>query len=431
MAEAARRLSVTVIDGDIAYPPSNGKRLRTLNLLLPLAHRHRITYISRCHANEADAAREFLSSHGIQPILVVDPVAPKTGLAFYARLATNLLSPLPYSVTSHYSAAMREVVQRHAAAGHTDVWQLEWLGYGYCLDDAQRPRILQAHNVEALIWQRHRETETRLLHRLYITQQWRKFLRFERSAMQSATTVVCVSDADAAMARNLYGFGVPTSAQRASRPSIAVVDNGVDTGYFAGVAPEEGSRTILFLGALDWRPNQDALQVLIDDIMPLVRRRIPDSRLAVVGRKPSEEVRRRISRADGVTLHADVADVRPFMRQAAAMSVPLRIGGGSRLKILEALAASLPVVSSTIGAEGLNIESGRHFKVADTAEAHASALVECIEHPSLNRARAAAGRDFVRGNYEWSDLATRLERIWLDAAGEKPSNVNPILAQAY
>ena len=145
-------MNAVIVDGDAAYPPSSGKRLRTLNLMLRLARRHRITYIARCHdgPEAAKRAAEFLGDHGIEAVLVEHPLPRKRGPAFYARLAANLFSPLPYSVASHDSPPLRAAVQEHEARRPVDVWQFEWTPFLGLLRAARRRprRVLMAHNVD-------------------------------------------------------------------------------------------------------------------------------------------------------------------------------------------------------------------------------------------------------------------------------------------
>lgn len=397
-------MRVTIVDGDLPFPATSGKRLRTLNLMLPLAARHEITYIGRAASRaERTEAETFLGDHGIKPILVEEPLATKSGLGFYARLAANLVSDQPYSVASHVSPAMRQAVASHAAAAPIDVMQIEFVGYMYCHDGLDCPVVLQAHNVESLIWKRYAETVANPLKQLYCRLQHAKYLAFEKAQFHRADRVVAVSEPDAALARSLYGD-----------PPVTVIDNGVDVAGFAGLSPDPAARQILFLGALDWRPNIDAVEQLLQ-MMPSLRRRVPAARLVIVGRKPSQAMRDAIAAVEGVVLHADVPDVRPFLSSSSLMAVPLRIGGGSRLKILESLAAGLPVVSTSVGAEGLSLENGRHLVLADGPEAFVDALAAALADPDAAMAQAALGRIAVAGRYDWPMLADRLERIWEDA----------------
>jgi glycosyltransferase involved in cell wall biosynthesis len=186
----------------------------------------------------------------------------------------------------------------------------------------------------------------------------------------------------------------------------------VDVPFYREVSPSADSRTVLYLGALDWRPNLDAVRLLLDEIFPAVRARHAGARLAIVGRRPPAWLRRDAAAAPGVELHADVPDVRPHMAASAVMAVPLRIGGGSRLKILEAIAAGLPVVSTRVGAEGLWLRPGADYALADSPGEMAEALGGVLASPAAALARARQARAGIAARYDWPVLAERLERVW-------------------
>lgn len=396
-------MHVAIIDGDTSYPATSGKRIRTLNLLLKASSRHRISYIGRCAANSEEARRapEFLRDHGIEPILVHHPVARKSGPAFAVRLTANLFSPLPYSVAAHQSGPIRRAVSELAGRARVDVWQLEWTGYLPMLDRAiPGPRVVIAHNVDSLIWQRFHETETNLLRKAFLRTQWSRFRRFEEAAFRQATRVIAVTEEDARIIRGEFG-----------QPIVDVVENGIDRAFFESVTGSRDPSRILYLGALDWRPNLDAVGLLLDQILPQVRRDHPDARLVIVGRNPPAGLAERVSQTPGAELHANVADVRPYLASSGVMAVPLRIGGGSRLKILEALACGLPVVASRIGAEGLRLRPGVDYLQAEE-EQMADALVRAIRAPGEMRAMAQQGRRLVLDTYDWDVLAKALEASW-------------------
>lgn len=396
-------MHVVIIDGDVSYPATSGKRLRTLNLMLQLAPRHRLTYVGRCAAdsNEARVAPPFLRDHGITPVLVHHPVPQKSGLAFYARLGANLLSALPYSVASHDCPPMREAVAALAGAEPVDVWQFEWAPY-QAIVDSKWPgaRVVIAHNVDTLIWQRYYENETNVLKQAFLKTQWQKFRQFEETAFRKATRVVAVSEDDARLIRTQFG-----------QPNVDVVDNGIDRAYFAGVGGPRDPASILFLGALDWRPNLDAVGLLLDRIFPRVREREAHAKLVIVGRHPPASLVQRAAQTPAVELLADVPDVRPYLGASGVMAVPLRIGGGSRLKILEALACGLPVVSTKVGAEGLLLTPGVDYMLAED-DAMPDALIHAIRHPAEVQAMAQHGRTIVLDLYDWSVLAKKLETVW-------------------
>jgi polysaccharide biosynthesis protein PslH len=397
-------MKAVIVDADLCYPATSGKRLRTLHLMLRLARRHQVTYLCRCPAGtpEAEPARAFLGDHGIRTVLVDHPVPRKSGPLFYARLAGNLLSPLPYSVASHIGPLMRQALHAFAAANAVDLWQFEWTALADALGAAPGlRRLVVAHNVDSLIWRRYFEAETHPLRRWYFKHQWRKYDRFERRVFAEVDRVVTVSDDDAAIVRDQFGV-----------PGVDVVENGIDRTYFEAVQGEREPGSILFLGALDYRPNADAVALLLDRIFPAVRAQLPSARLCIVGRNPAPALVERVRTLTDVELHANVADVRPYLARNSLMAVPLRVGGGSRLKILEALASGLPVVSTRVGAEGLALVPGRDLVVVEDGEGMAAALVESLRAPDPLRAMTEHGRRLVLEQYDWDVLAGKLEQVW-------------------
>src|SRR5262245_47562001 len=322
-------MKIVVVSESPCYPTTAGNRLRTLNLILPLAERHDITFLCRASAQpqENEQAREFLEDHRITPIIVDDPPARRRGWRFYAGLAGNMFSALPYSVAVHNSSRVREAIRDHAARNAVDLWQFEWLAYADALPPHDGTcKLVMAHDVMSLLWQRHLQTERNPLKRWYIRRQWRKVERYEGRVFRAASAIVAVSEQDTALARSLYGLG-----------SVEVVDNGVDNSYFAdvghgvprlsqpcGTTPEacarltqpwhtngqtppsedgRNSRQVLFLGSLESRPNLDAVGMLLHRIFPAVRVAVPDARLIIVGRNPPAHLRELASRIAGVELH--------------------------------------------------------------------------------------------------------------------------------
>jgi glycosyltransferase involved in cell wall biosynthesis len=403
-------MRVVILDEELPFPPTSGKRIRTYNLVKRLAQRHSITYV--CHQNadveEARRAADHFAAIGIEPIVVPRSIPPKKGWAFGARLAVNLFSPLPYSVASHRSEAIVRVVRQLARSRTIDLWHCEWTPYAESMKTLADVRwVVVAHNVESMIWRRLADHETNFLKRQYIEHQWRKYVRFERWAYAAATRCIAVSEDDARQLCMAFGAG-----------AVNVVDNGVDTAYFRPLGSPRDSKTILFMGSLDWRANQDAVRVLVEQIFPEILRAEPRARLQIVGRHPPPWLQR-LNERPGIVLHANVADVRPYLAHAGVLAVPLRIGGGSRLKILEALASETPVVSTRIGAEGLKLTPGEHLEVVDGVNQMVPALLRAIHHPELLRRQAVAGRQVVLEQYDWQPLAEKLEMAWNSALYER------------
>lgn len=397
-------MNVVIVGAALPFPTNSGNRIRTWNLLTRLARRHRLIYIGTRNPDRTEAAEALAAfdEHGIEAIEVEHTVPSKQGMGFYARLAGNLLSPLPYSVASHQAPALTAAAHQVANRCAIDLWQAEWAaGLAAFRDIPGARKLVVAHNVETLIWERYAQVESHPLKRWYIRQQCRKFERFEHAAFAEADRIVAVSPDDAALIRGRFGV-----------THVDVVDNGIDRAVFEKVTPHRDPRRILFLGSLEWRPNLDAVGLLLDRIFPAVRATEPDAQLDIVGRNPPASLVARAEEVEGVRLHVNVADVRPFLASSGVMAVPLRIGGGSRLKILEALATGLPVVSTAVGAEGLCLEPGRDLEIADEPEAIAAALVGAIREPERVQRRASQARRHVLDRYDWDILAEAMERSW-------------------
>ena len=397
-------MRVVTVSAYLPHPANSGGRIRTLNLLTRLAKRHQVTMIANRHADPAEsrAARSFLEDHGFNVVEVEQAIPSKSGPAFYLRLAANLASSVPYSVASHLSPAIENAVRAVAAKQPVDLWQAEWAASVEAFRSIRDARkIVMAPNVETLIWERYALNEANPVKRWYIDQQARKFASFERKTFAAAERVVTVTEDDAALVRDRFGMS-----------RVDVVDNGIDRGFFESVKPDRDPRKLLFLGSLDWRPNLDAISLLLDTIFPLVLAEVPDATLDIVGRNPSEALRKRIEATPSARLHADVADIRPYLATSGAMVVPLRIGGGSRLKILESLATGLPVISTSFGAEGLELRDGQEIEIADAPEAIAQALARSIREPERSAGIAQKGRTLVLDRYDWDHLAEALERSW-------------------
>lgn len=412
-----RALSVAVLDEELPFPLTSGKRIRTFNLLARLARRHRVTVL--CHANpdraEQFAAEDACRAAGIATVVVARTVPPKAGPGFYARLAGNLLSPLPYSVSSHASAELAAAARAFAESNAVDLWHCEWTPYAQVLRAAlgaalrDTPWCVMAHNVESLIWRRYAETAGNPLKKWYIRQQLRKFERFERWAYSRAAAPVAVSREDARLMQAEFGAG-----------GTHVVDNGVDVDFFRPQRDvDRDPARMLFMGSLDWRPNQDAAVQLFTQVLPAVRANDPRATAVAVGRRPPAWLVELAARTPGAELHADVPDVRPFLARCGFLVVPLRIGGGSRLKILEALAAGTPVVSTKVGAEGLELTPGRDLLVCDTLDELPALAADAIRRPDELADTAESGRDRVLKRYSWDLLAERLDSVWRSVTSGK------------
>ena len=235
---------------------------------------------------------------------------------------------------------------------------------------------------------------------LYYNTQRDRMLRFENDVSRRFDGVLAVSEEDARIFQSEMNLA----------NVLGVVPTGVDLDYFQAL-PKTPSNfpTVMFMGSMDWYANVDGVNWFVDAVWPLVQREVPHARFVVVGRKPPAEIQALATSGRNIEVTGTVPDVRPFLRGADVIVVPLRIGGGTRLKIYEAMAAEVPVVSTRIGAEGLAVEHGRHILLADTAEDTALQVVKLLRRPELGADLASHALEEVAKPCSWSAAAQIFE----------------------
>jgi glycosyltransferase involved in cell wall biosynthesis len=399
--EPTKVLRVLVLDEELPFPPDAGKRIRTWNLLRRLAQRHEISFL--CYGQATHPSARALQDAGIRVHLVPPPPAFLDSKP-YLRLFANLFSSYPYSVDKHFSTPFQTKMEKLLATENFDLVHCEWTPYARFRHAVKKlPFVIASHNVESQIWFRRAEQNRGLIPRLFFRLQALKMKRFERRALIDAQMVTAVTPDDAQVMRS---WGVR---------NLSLVENGVDLEYFQPSPETPGGPELLFLASLDWFPNLDSLDYLLEQIMPLVLAERPQTRLRIVGRRPSEALKTRVNNLDWAELVADVADVRPYFAQSAVVAVPLRIGGGSRIKILESLAAGKAVVSTSVGAEGLALVGGKHLEIADQADVFARKLLDLLARPQERQRLGDRGREAVVEKYSWDKIAREMESAWLDA----------------
>jgi polysaccharide biosynthesis protein PslH len=390
------------LNAGLLLPLDKGGKLRTWHLMRHLARRHDITYLSFAEpaelATHGDGMREVCSR--LDTVPRSDPA--KGTWRFYADAARYVIDRAPYAVAKYRSAAYRARVDALLQTGRFDAVVCDFLppivnmpGTLPCAS------ILFTHNVEAEIWRRHAETAANAVAKPLLAQQWRRMLRFERDALTRFDLVLAVSDADGRTFERLY--------PGAMREPAHVVQTGVDTSYFTPAAPGAARRAhLVFTGSMDWLPNEDGMLHFVREILPLVRAQERDATLSIIGRSPTPAVRR-LADEHGVDVTGRVDDVRPHIAAGSVYVVPLRIGGGTRLKIFEAMGMAKAIVSTTVGAEGLPVTPGRNILIADEPPAFADAVVRLIRDAAARQQIEEAARALVVARYDWSAVAQDFE----------------------
>ena len=404
-------MKVLVITTKSPYPLNEGRALRTFNLLREMAREHELHLIS--------FVQDELDVQGIETLRTlcseVRAVPLYLGRTAPLQLARDLLvepfSRYPVQVLKYWTAPMRAAIADLRRAHDYDMVHLDMVHLGPYMDLlSDLPALLMEHNVEAQILARRADNQSHPVKRAYLRYQQRKLEGYEARACRQAATVVAVSEADAEQLARMTG-----------RNDIAYVPNGVDTDFFQPPADRQVAEppTLIYVGGFTWFPNLDAITYFCADILPLVQREIPGVRLKVIGRYPENAQVEALRVHPAVELCGLVDDIRPHVHAAAAYIVPLRIGGGTRLKILDALAMGQAIVSTSIGCEGLEVTDQHDIVVADTPQGFADAVVRLLRDPATAQRLGQAGRDCVLQRYDWRAVGTGLGAAYRRTAALK------------
>lgn len=414
----------------VPYPPHQGTTIRNYNLLANLAGDYEIHLL--CFQNSADNPPD---NSPLPHFCAVVEAAPMPALrSLLDRAVKTLVSPTPDMglrlASKTFQAQLGMLLERY----RYDVVQIEgiemapyglWLVQHPLWRNAQqkedlptipigRPRLVfDDHNAEYVLQQRAWETDRRKPARwhaaAYSLVQRDKLRRYERQICQRADRVIAVSDADRRALLQLD-------------PSldITVIPNGVDLDYYAAYsrendpqAPDYGPNALVFTGKMDFRPNVDAVTWFAQEVLPLIRREIGDAHFVIVGKEPHPRVQE-LAGLDGVTVTGFVPDIRAHIAAAAVYVVPLRIGGGTRLKVLEAMAMRSALVSTRLGCEGFPLTDGQETIFADDAESFARSVVALLHDPAQRMRLGEAGRRFVQNHYGWQAIVPKLKAVYQD-----------------
>jgi glycosyltransferase involved in cell wall biosynthesis len=387
---------------ELLHPVDKGGKIRTYHMLKELKRNHRITYLAFDEGNAAPDARQRAAEYCHEVVCVPHCTRPKFSPGFYLDLASNLVTPLPYFIKKYQSSRMGRDIRAQVARLKPDVLVCDFLVSSVNVPPGLScATVLFQHNVEAMIWKRHYEVQTNPLKKLYLYSQWRKTRAYERAACHRFTKVVAVSREDREMMEREYGV-----------KAVADVPTGVDTEFFRPRGTEtEEMHNLVFTGSMDWLPNEDAIRFFTEQIMPRVKQAVPGVTLTVVGRNPSPSLIELSRRDSSVIVTGRVEDVRPYIERAAAYIVPIRVGGGTRLKIYEALAMEKAMVSTTVGAEGLPVRHGEDLLIADTPEDFAAAVVRVLTDRGFARRLGRHAAAAVRERFGWDRVAGEFARV--------------------
>lgn len=393
-------MKILFVSAIMPYPLYSGGQVRVYNLLVRLAKKHDITLVT------------FLRSF--------DEKRYEKDLAFCKKIITGyrghawqpgyvlrtLAGTKPLLLTSYDHAGLREEIVAELSTGAYDLIHIEPWYVWPSIPKYTTPMVVATHNIEYPVYAEYvRRCQPRILWPGFFLDVV-KLRHWEEYVWKQASHVVAVSDDDARV----------IGAVRLSKPNVSVVPNGVDVRSFRFQTKKAGTPpTFLFVGSFNWVQNRDAAAWLVTSIWPVLRKRYAGSTLRIVGRNAPTGLRRLIQSHEAILLE-HVEDIQEELHRADIMIAPIRIGGGTSFKILEAMACGLPVVTTTLGAAGLKVAAGRELLIGDTADSITAAVRKLVDTPSMRFDLAKQARSCVERHYAWDTITKTMEDVWYETA---------------
>ena len=387
------------VNTNFMHPTTKGGQIRTLEMLRHLHRRHEIHYVAIADPRypEGPARAEEYSTKSYP---VRHKIADKHSAAFWLELMRGLISRVPVAVERFRPPDMQRYLEELITRQQFDRAVVDHLAPTSYFPRLERAVFFQ-HNVETMIWQRRVEHSGNAWSRWYNGIQARRMLEYEGRVSRAAGHIVAVSETDAQEMRELFHVN-----------RISVIPTGVNLEYFQ--KPEGGcecTSDLVFVGSMDWMPNIDGILWFAREVLPVIRRRRAGCTLTIAGRLPPPAIRRLAEGDRGIEVTGTIPDIRPYLWGSTVSIVPLRIGGGTRLKIYESMAAGVPVVSTPVGAEGLTVHPPEDIRIAESGVAFAECCLELLGDLAARQQIAAAAWEMVSSRYSWEQVSLCFDRI--------------------
>jgi len=390
-------------------PLDTGGKIRSFNLVRELARNHEVTVFTFYGSHPNDSHKQ-LKQHFHQVVCVPIQLPEPRGVAEALDYARNLFSSRPYTLAKYCRPLVTQRLLELVRKEKFDIILCDFL-FSADVIPWHWPccKVLFTHNVEEQIWRRHFEVTRNPIWKAVSWREFRTMRSAERHYVRLADHVLAVSEND----RSYF-------ATYAAAGKITVIPTGVDTDYFRPTTEAAQGDIMVFTGSMDWLPNEDAIEYFAENILPRIRTEVPTAKLRVVGRRLSQRLRTLASKTPGLEMIGEVPDIRPHVHNASIFVVPLRIGGGTRIKIFEAMAMGRVVVSTDVGAEGLPVRHNENIILADRPEDFARQVVELMRNPLLRTQIGRAARGLVEENYSWGSVARVFDTVFRRVIADHP-----------
>ena len=391
-------MKILFLSPTVPFPLTDGGRIRVFNLLKQIAAKSDVTLLAlETQPTDAKGVTE-LQQLGIQVHLV--PNAPTLPRLSFGTLLNAFLKRQPITVARYARPAYRQKFRELVATENFDLVHYEMFHTAQFRTDTDLPGVLSQQNVDSAIWRRLCGETTHPFYKFVYWTQQLAFQRYERVLSPRFDAVACTSDIDAAVFQ-----------QHSAEDTIEIIPNGVEVTHYQPDFSSEAPAHLIYIGSMDWYPNEDAVAFFVDEVLPRIQEKIPEVQFSIVGGNPSVRVQK-LAEREGVIVTGRVPEIKPYFAEATVFVVPLRIGSGTRLKILEALAMGKAIVSTSVGAEGLDLKDGEEIFIADEPIAFADAVTRLLTDLSLRRKIGENGRTRVERDYDWRSIGEKLHNLY-------------------
>jgi glycosyltransferase involved in cell wall biosynthesis len=393
-------MRVLLLTQVLPYPPDSGPKVKTYYVLKYLARQHRVTLAS--FVRDSDRVEHIRHLETLCERVITVPIkrSPLLDLRF---LGQSLLQQKPWMMLRDERPEMRRALNQLAASTPFDVVHADQLNMGqYALPFANSRKVLDLHNALWVLYKRLSETLPLTNPMKYIlTRDWRLLKQYEGDMCRRFDAVLAVSQEDAA-----------ALAEAGARDDITVIPIAIDTNAQAQIERRPSGPHIVHIGTMYWPPNIEGITWFLDEIYPLIKQQAPDVRCTLIGARPPAKLVERAQHDPSLTVMGYVDDPTPYLADASMMVIPLRAGGGMRVKILNALAQGIPMVSTTLGCEGIALTDGEDILIADDSQSFAAATVRLLNDAALNERITRNGRRTVERLYDYRQACRPLDTIY-------------------
>jgi len=394
-------MNILFVSPEIPYPPIGGHYLRTYNVLKLLSENHRIFFIGFVKdKEELEFKKDFKKLCESFDVFFIQE--DDFSFRFWLKVIRNLLSPYPYIKHKYYNKNASRRIREILSEGQIDLVHLDMLPMStYYSDLNSTPTILTNHNVESVRLHRWIQVEKNIFIKSFLAYQYIKLRSYEKKMCPKFDKCVTVSSEDEKVLKKLC-----------KSDNFAVIPNGVDIEYFKPLEGPIVPNRLIWVGGMSGPYNSDAVDYFLDEILPLIRAKKPEVEVDFVGGYPTKKLKQQELKNSHIKLHGFVDDTRPLVQKAAVFIAPIRSGSGTKIKVLNAMSLAKPVVTTSVGAEGISVEADKNIIIADDPKVFAEKTIYLLNNQHIANEMGMAGRKIIEKYYDWNVIKENMEQLY-------------------